>query len=108
MRRAGNRAPYQKPKPLAFALLRFDARQAMDPLKAKIDAVLRELRAWSPGDPPLDIDELAARHSIDRWVVQRLAESEGVIAVVPVKPEDSDADTQEIDGSFLKDDDDDA
>jgi hypothetical protein len=51
---------------------------ANDVDKARIDALLRELRALDHGDPPPSVDDLARRHRLDPMIVRRIAESEDV------------------------------
>lgn len=52
---------------------------AMDPsTKAKIDALLRELRSWFPNEPPrASVYDLAGRFDLDPLIVKRIGESEG-------------------------------
>lgn len=64
--------------------------------QAKINALLEELRTWAPGETPLTLHELADKHGLDLFVVDRIVRSEGLKvplgeAVVPDAP-DEDAD----------------
>jgi hypothetical protein len=46
--------------------------------QAKINALLEELRTWPPGEVRGTLVDLAARHELDVFVVDRLTRSEGL------------------------------
>jgi hypothetical protein len=58
--------------------------------QAKINALLEEMRSWEPGDVPATLHELAERHDLDVFVIDRLARAEGfkVPAGTPVLDEE--------------------
>lgn len=66
--------------------------------KARIDALLRDLRSTAEGETP-SVHELARRHQLDPMIVRRLAQSEQVALseddAVP-EPVDEEADTGPI------------
>jgi hypothetical protein len=64
--------------------------------KARIDALLHELRALDHGDPAPSVEALARRHRLDPMIVRRIAESEEIdLADEPGTPGlvDDEADT---------------
>lgn len=62
--------------------------------QAKINALLKELRSWEPGDVHSTLHELAERFQLDVFVVDRLARAEGfaVPAGTPVLDEEPETD----------------
>ena len=45
---------------------------------AKIDALIRELRSWEPGEVKHTARELAAQFQLEPYVIQQIAKSEGL------------------------------
>lgn len=47
--------------------------------RARIDALLHELRGVVPGEPFPTVEDLARRHALDPMIVKRIAEAEGFL-----------------------------
>jgi len=84
-----------------------------DDFKARIDALLAELRSWGPLERKATVEELADRYGLDVFVVQRLASSEGIqlkyadIVLDPMVEVDPAADTKPIERDDIPEDEDD-
>lgn len=76
--------------------------------QAKINALLEEMRSWEPGEIPATLHELAERHELDVFVIDRLARAEGfkIPAGTPVLDEepttDPNASTLDLDPDKLE------
>ena len=73
-------------------------------VRARIDALLRELRSWEPGEDRHTLHQLATMFDLDLFIVSRIANSEGIELTVETRDPtvDPNASTMDLDPEAIK------